>query len=285
MASVRRRTTIPGLPKEATKEIVAIQDAILEALAELRQEAVGSTTDSKQTRTYSARYNEFIRCLPAAAGLDIVFPPADSKTATRWIWILKVGGGNVRLKATSGKIQGVTTVQTLTTNGLYIYQSDGLDSWWGTVGGGGGGLTPPVALTDLQTIGDETFLGNVSGAAATPSAIALSTLAGTNLTWNSVLNRFDAAAGGSVSMTDAAITLPYAGKQSDTVSVVDAAISGTSKVGIFWGTVLETDANSPEFDDVMFSCTPAAGSMTVRVSTNDPTRRVGGPYKIRYLIG
>jgi len=280
MAS-RRRTTIPGLPSQATKEIIAIQDGLLALIAELRQEAVGETSDSKVTK-YSARYNEFIRCLPPTAGLDITFPAADTKTPNRWIWILKIGGGDVRLKAVSGNIQGVTTVQTLTTSGLYIYQSDGLNSWWSTVGGGGGGLTPPVALTDLASIGPDQFLGNVTGGGPV-TAINLSTLAGTNVTWNAALKRFDVSAGGSVSMTDATVTLPYAGTHSGTANVVDAAIGAASNVGIFWGDVLDTDENSPEMDAVTFTCIPAAGSMTVRVSSDKAP--VGGAYKIRYLIG
>jgi hypothetical protein len=282
MASSRRRTKIPGLPAEASQELVSIQDGLLALIAELRQEAVGETSDSKVTK-YSARYNEFIRCLPPTAGLDITFPAADTKTPNRWIWILKVGGGDVRLKAVSGNIQGVTTVQTLTTNGLYIYQSDGLNSWWTTVGGGGGGLTPPVALTDLANIADETFLGNVSGAGAPPSAILLSSLAGTGLTWNSALNRLDASGGGAASMTDATITLGFTGAHNGTAVVADAAIGAASNVGIFWGDVLDTDENSPEMDAVTFTCIPAAGSMTVRVSSDKAP--VGGAYKIRYLIG
>lgn len=94
-----------------------------------------------------------------------------------------------------------------------------------------------------------------------------------------------APAAGAVAMTDATVTLAFAGKQSDTVVVVDAAIGAGSKLLIGWGTVLDTDANSPELDDVTFSATPAAGSMTVRVSAADQLDRVGGAYKIRYLIG
>jgi hypothetical protein len=89
--------------------------------------------------------------------------------------------------------------------------------------------------------------------------------------------------GGAAAMTDTTITLPYTGAHSGTAVVVDAAILAGSNVGIFWGDVLDTDANSPEMDAVTFTCIPAAGSMTVRVSSDKAP--VGGPYKIRYLIG
>lgn len=172
---IRRRTQIPGLPPGAVKEITAIQDEIAQELAVLRQEAVGGTTDTKQVATYAARYNEFIRVSPIAAGIDILFPIADQKTANRWIWILKIGGGNVRVRGVGGRVQGSTATQTLTSNGLYIFQSDGSDSWWSTVAGGGGGLTPPVAFTDLANMQANSVLVNNTASPATPVDMAVPT--------------------------------------------------------------------------------------------------------------
>lgn len=88
---------------------------------------------------------------------------------------------------------------------------------------------------------------------------------------------------GSGSATAATITLSY-GSQSATATVTDAAISPTSKIFIGWGNVLDTDMNSPEMDDVSFLPTPGSGQMTVRVSAATPTARVGGPYKINYMV-
>jgi hypothetical protein len=278
----RRRTAFPGISKEASDQLIALQDDLSRDTASLRTESVGRTTDTK-TAAYSARFNETIPCQMPAAGGALTFPGAGVATADKWIEVIVKGGGPVKVQPTSGLVQGVAS-ESLTTPGRYMYRSDGLTSWWRVAAGSGGGLSPPVALTDLQTIADETFLGNVSGGVATPSAIALSSLAGTGLTWNSALNRLDAA-GAAVAMTDATVTLSFASKQSDTVSVVDAAIGAGSKLIITWGTVLDTDANSPEFDDVTFTAIPAAGSMTLRISAADPLGRVGGDYKIRYLIG
>jgi hypothetical protein len=143
----RRRSKIPGLEPESNKEIIAIQDEIVQTIATLRGESVGITTDSKAS-TYNARYNEFIRCNPPAAGIDITFPIANPTAQNRWIWILKTAGGDVRIRSAGGKMQGSTAVLTLTTNALYIFQSDGLDSWWttnaGSSGGGGSGTDPRI---------------------------------------------------------------------------------------------------------------------------------------------
>lgn len=87
-----------------------------------------------------------------------------------------------------------------------------------------------------------------------------------------------------VGMSAATLTgIPYDSQFGD-ATVTDAAIGAASKVGIFWGLVAETDENTPEMDNVEFVATPAAGSMSVRVSASDATERVGGVYKINYLI-
>lgn len=159
------------------------------------------------------------------------------------------GATGAAVSSSAGAVAlGASTNITLTTNGTLRATIEPDGSW--NIGGSNGSA------------------GNVltsNGAAAAP-------------TWQ-------APAAAAVTMTDATITLPYANKQSDTAVVVDAAIGVGSRVGIFWGTVLATDVNDPEADEISFTCTPAAGSMTVRVSAVDPLSLVGGPYKIRYLIG
>jgi hypothetical protein len=68
-------------------------------------------------------------------------------------------------------------------------------------------------------------------------------------------------------------------------TVVDANISATSKVIIGWGNITDADENTPDMDDVEFNAVPAAGSMVVRISTRTMWDRLGGAYKINYLIG
>lgn len=169
MAGFRRRTRFPGIPEAATKELVGLQDDVNAELRVLRGEAIGATTDTKSTG-YSARYNERIRVLFPAAGGQIVFPAADPSSQNKWIEVLKIGGGNVTIVPTRLQVQGAASL-VLTTNGFYYFQSDGQTSWWIQPTGGGGGLSPPVALTDLQTINDQRMLGNVSGGPATPGEL------------------------------------------------------------------------------------------------------------------
>lgn len=151
--AIRRRNSFPGLSPGATRELIAFQDDLLAELASLRVEAIGSTTDSKQA-AYSARFNERIRCVAGAAGLAITFPGATTQTQNRWIEILKIGGGDVRITALSGTVQGVTTL-TLTANGFYYFQSDGAGGWWiqPTTGGGGGGEDLAATLVIGNTTG------------------------------------------------------------------------------------------------------------------------------------
>jgi len=87
-----------------------------------------------------------------------------------------------------------------------------------------------------------------------------------------------------VGMTAVTLTgLPYNVQDADVV-VTDASIGAASKIGIFWGGVTDADENSPEWDQVTFVAKPAAGSMTVRVSVSEVDQRIGGSYRIQYLI-
>lgn len=265
--TIRRRTTFPGLDARANRELIGLQDDLLTELKGLRQEAIGQTTDTKQG-PYAARFNERIRCLAPTAGLDLTFPGSTSQTQNRWIEVLKLGGGNVRIRPTSGTIQGAASL-TLTTAGFYYFQSDGTSGWWIQPIGGGG-------IAD-GVYGSITVSGGGTIFRVTDGVYGSVTVSGGGLVWT--------VAPATVSMTDATFTLPFAGKQSDVAVVVDAAITALSRIGIFWGTTAQTDENHPEMDAVSFVCSPTAGGMIVRVTANAPESRVGGPYKIRYLIG
>lgn len=126
----RRRTGFPGLDPRATNELIGVQDDIHAEQDRLRADAIGTTTENKTSGTYAAKYNERVRCFAVAAGVDIVFPASNPTTQNKWIIILKLGGGDVRIKAVSGQVQGVATVTTLTSNGYYYFESDGITGWW-----------------------------------------------------------------------------------------------------------------------------------------------------------
>lgn len=154
--AARRRTSFPGLPQDAQRELIGLQDGLLQDTADLRSEAVGRTTDTK-TSTYSARFNEAIRVAFPAAGGSIILPSAGVATADKWIEILLLtGSGPCKVVPDSLLVDGAATV-TLTTAGRYAYRSDGISSWWrapSSGGGGGGGESLAATLA----------IGNTSGA-------------------------------------------------------------------------------------------------------------------------
>lgn len=123
-----------------------------------------------------------------------------------------------------------------------------------------------------------TTQGNFHTLNATGAGITLSVSAGV-----ATIN-VPGGGGGSAAFTAATITVPY-DIHSGQATVVDAAISATSKIMIAWGAYLDTNENVPDMDSISFTAIPAAGSMTVRVSAADLTSRVGGTYSIIYLIG
>jgi hypothetical protein len=138
MSDFRRRSLIPGLPPDATKEIVAIQDGLLQGAKDLREQSVGGTTETK-TASFTARLNFLHRILAPAAGLSVTFPAADSKVQNSWIeLVLLAGSGPVTVRATSLQVDGAATAA-LTTAGRYAFRPDGLTSWWSVRAGGSGG--------------------------------------------------------------------------------------------------------------------------------------------------
>jgi hypothetical protein len=90
---------------------------------------------------------------------------------------------------------------------------------------------------------------------------------------------------GTVAFTATTLTVPTYGSQSAEVTVVDAAIGVGSKISISWGNFTDADENTPDMDSIQFHAIPAAGSMIVRICAQDISSRVGGVYKINYLIG
>ena len=124
----RRRTSFTGLQPQATKELVGLQDELIQDTKALRQEVIGSTTDTKQSGTYGVKFSERVRLRPLAAGIDLTFPGAAPTNQNRWIELLLLSAGNVRIRATSGLVQGAALL-TLTDVGFYYFQSDGTTGW------------------------------------------------------------------------------------------------------------------------------------------------------------
>lgn len=174
--AARRRTAYPDLPQAAAAQLNAVHAELAQDTASLRDAAIGSTTDTK-TGDYSARYNEAIRCQMSSAGGALTFPAAAVGSVDKWIEVILLGGGPVKVQPTGGLVDGAASVS-LTQPGRYMFRSDGLSSWWRATGG------PPalgsVTLAMLATQAANTIVANATAAAASPTAfpVGLNTVVG-----------------------------------------------------------------------------------------------------------
>lgn len=80
----------------------------------------------------------------------------------------------------------------------------------------------------------------------------------------------------------AAVTLPYSSRRGS-ATIIDAEVTALSNILVSWGSCLDTDANSPEMDDVSFFATPGSGQFTVNLSSQN--KDLGGVFKLNYLVG
>lgn len=195
----RARPALPGLPKGAEREIIAQFRAIEHALDEV-QGIERNATPVLNVLSYQAKAGELVLLEGRAGGTLVTIPPGSSFNIEQTIRVALVGGVlspgvTISIVGRVGTIDGAATF-TLASRMLVELTSVGERGWAVTCCGGSGGLTPPVALTDLQNIADETFVGNVSGAPAPPAAVNLSSLAGTGLVWNSGTKALDVSGGG-----------------------------------------------------------------------------------------
>lgn len=94
--------------------------------------------------------------------------------------------------------------------------------------------------------------------------------------WNGT--SFISPAGG-VTVIDATIDIGPDLKFFGSANIVDAGVTLASKILVDWGTVTDADYNHPEMDNVVFYATPNAGSVTIRVASQQP---ISGLFKIRY---
>lgn len=66
-----------------------------------------------------------------------------------------------------------------------------------------------------------------------------------------------------------------------TSTVVDASVSGSSRIMVTWGAALDTDDNDPEMDDVTFHAIPGSGQFTLVASSQS---RIAGRMRVNYTV-
>jgi hypothetical protein len=88
--------------------------------------------------------------------------------------------------------------------------------------------------------------------------------------------------GGSFALSSFSVTLPYPTVDA-IVNVIDASVTGTSKILLADGHYADTDTNDPS-DMYARVVSVAAGSFNVRITPNN-REVIGGPFKFFYSIG
>jgi hypothetical protein len=81
--------------------------------------------------------------------------------------------------------------------------------------------------------------------------------------------------------TEAYVDLGTPANTRRTATVVDAAVSPTSKILVSWGAVQNTDDNDPEMDDITFHGLPGTGQFTLVASCQRP---IEGRVRINYQV-
>lgn len=84
---------------------------------------------------------------------------------------------------------------------------------------------------------------------------------------------------GGASITETVVVAPY-GSMLARVTVVDAAISPSSKIIVDWGAVTDFDENDPETCPVSMRAIPGTGQFDVVLSAMRP---FGGALRLNYL--
>lgn len=91
-----------------------------------------------------------------------------------------------------------------------------------------------------------------------------------------------AAAGGSGSATATTVNVSTP-THNASVTVVDAAVSPTSKIILGWGNCAQSDANHPGMGQVSFNAVPGTGQFTVEIFSLDESK-VFGDFKLLYQV-
>lgn len=144
-------------------------------------------------------------------------------------------------------------------------------------------------LDDVDAAAQRATLGLVAVASSGNAADLIGTIAtarlGTGTASATTFLRGDQTwatpAGGSSTRTAVTLALGTQPRQDHRVTVVDASVSLTSKVTVSWGSLADTDENSPDMDPIVFAAVPGTGSFVCLVSSASP---ISGAVKASYTV-
>lgn len=88
-------------------------------------------------------------------------------------------------------------------------------------------------------------------------------------------------AGGGASWSTATLDMGSTPKREHAITVVDGAITPSSKLIVVWGTTTDADINTPDFEVITFAGRPGSGIGTVIFSSPTP---IAGLIKISYQV-
>lgn len=163
----------------------ASQDEIRRQLNEIQKEIASdlavALSRSRVTELlidgpYAAGYGDVVRVAPPTGGFRLILPALNlAQPAARVVVVVEAATGALSVEAIDTTVNGATTQTYLSGVGTVEFQltPTGWYGWSASL------LTIP--LTSLASQAADTFVGNVTGAAANPVAVGLSTLAGAGL--------------------------------------------------------------------------------------------------------
>lgn len=124
-ATLRKISQFQPDGTEQRRQLSQLENDIAEAIeAVIVRAAARFKPTVTQITDFRAGINDLVVC---AGTLTVLLPTANKANAGRSVAVLRKSG-TVTVTAVTSKIQGSAS-ETLTTNGLRVYVSDGLD-WW-----------------------------------------------------------------------------------------------------------------------------------------------------------
>lgn len=160
---------------EIRRQLNEIQKDIERDLASLR--ASSPVTSLITDATYSANYGQIVRLAPPSTGQRLILPAPNLAVPNgKVVAVVEAASGVLSVEAVDSTVNGATTL-------TYLAGIGTVEFWLTPSGWYGWSVSLQIVpLTSLSNQADDTFLVNISGGSAPPTAESLTTLAGAGLT-------------------------------------------------------------------------------------------------------